>query len=201
MKKALIIPFLLTLACQQKGPDYWIQPKNQNGNLFGFYATPEYCSMLVETCIECHSFVQINDSISNYLATKKVQDHVLKATQSIEKLYNQMVWHCAGYCEGYEGLYPILPYRKASVNEFWTDSQNSDSLVNALQGFDLSTLDPDKETLSEGINNVEIVNEFLLNENTITAMINLKMIQLAILKNADNQSSNGNAPQQSDMDK
>lgn len=193
----LLLISLLFLACAERDADYWIKPENQQGRLFGFHSTTEYCKKVMETtefleldslqeqvstlrnANEMLSQVPTSDSVNIMQVTNKI----IHQLDSIEREYLDF---CGGYC-GYGMMAaPALPYR-VDDSQYFLKRENTRSMINR-------SLAAYTDKLNELINQYDDTNALgaitrleknIVDQSTIAVLIRLQKLRMAILTHRD----------------
>lgn len=187
LRNLSIILILFQVSCVNKSLDYWIEPENQDGSLDGFYATAEYCELLIKNCPEHGKLIQIIKEKENLLSEWTKNEVVTDETQlkeilldRLETIYNEMILYCGGYCSNAQEL-PILPYREKDVQAFWTESR----ILNLREIFSITFLRLQKVNPNISMTDLDSVIQItsgLKDCNTIEAMIIMNTLELKLLK-------------------
>lgn len=177
---------VVILSCSRKDSDYWINPKNQNGDISDFYATPEYCKKLHEHCPDFKQLILLeNKVIDNFKqlsflpAPTKADNSTLIILQQTEFVSNELALACGGFCENVPSL-PILPYRTVDVKAFTKyNLEGFKELINKhityIANIDSIELSKERESI---LTKVDLIRK----QNVVGALIKFYEIELELIE-------------------
>ena len=183
-----LLLLLILFSCSEKDAEYWTNPINQNGNLNGFYASSEYCELLKKKSQESNELKNIETKIyeiwdfNTTSQSVSKQDSLTNYTlNEIEYIYNELVSTCGGYCISNQPYLPVLPYRYAEAQQFWSQKH----LLPLASTIDIYFKEYEK--LMRKVDNTTLKSMFKLiselpKSNTIDSMLSLRKMQVLILE-------------------